>query len=78
MRLGRDPRPASLAFFPCARHPVLCDGRHMTEQLPLNDKHTFDYLLREPRHARRLRQINNSTAGILALLAIAGVLYGCT
>jgi len=50
----------------------------MTEQLPLNDKHTFDYLLREPRHARRLRQINNSTAGILALLAIAGVLYGCT
>jgi len=51
----------------------------MTEQLPKIDKpeNAFDYLLRKPRHARRLRQMNR-TAGILALLAISGVLYGCT
>ena len=51
----------------------------MTEQLPKTDKpeDAFAYLLREPRHARRLRRLN-STAGLLALLVIAGVLYGCT
>ena len=51
----------------------------MTEQLPKTDKpeNAFNYLLREPRYARRLRQLN-STAGLLALLVIADVLYGCT
>jgi hypothetical protein len=38
---------------------------------------TFDYLLREPRRARRLRRMN-IIAGFVALFAIAWVLYCCT
>jgi hypothetical protein len=37
----------------------------------------FDYLLREPRHARRWRRMNIG-AGIVTLVAIASILYGCT
>ena len=37
----------------------------------------FDYLLREPRHARRLRHSLQILVGIVALSAIACVLYGC-
>jgi len=36
----------------------------------------FDYLLREPRHARRQRQMLHITTGFVALSAIACVLYG--
>jgi hypothetical protein len=37
---------------------------------------SFDYLLREPRRARRLRRMN-ITAGIVALVTMAAVLYAC-
>jgi hypothetical protein len=37
----------------------------------------FDYLLREPRHARRQWWMNIA-AGALTLAAIACALYGCT
>ena len=36
----------------------------------------FDYLLREPHRARRLRRMN-ITAGIVALITMAAVLYAC-
>lgn len=38
----------------------------------------FRYLLREPRHVRRLRRTLHIIAGIVALSAIAYMLYGCT
>ena len=37
----------------------------------------FDYLLREPRHARRLRRMLHIATGFVALSATACVLYGC-
>jgi hypothetical protein len=37
----------------------------------------FDYLLREPRQARRLWRMLRITTGFVALSAIAYVLYGC-
>jgi hypothetical protein len=37
----------------------------------------FDYLLCEPLHARRQRRMN-ITICTVGLIAIAGVLYGCT
>jgi hypothetical protein len=44
------------------------------DRTPVN---AFDYLLREPGYARRQRRMSIA-AGILALTAIACVLYGCT
>jgi hypothetical protein len=37
----------------------------------------FDSLLREPRHARRLRWMLHIATGFVALSATACVLYGC-
>jgi hypothetical protein len=45
--------------------------------IPAASDGEFDYLLRELRHARRLRRLLHITTGLVALSAIAGVLYGC-
>ena len=37
----------------------------------------FDYLLREPRHVRRLRRWLHITASLVTVSAIACVLYSC-
>ena len=50
----------------------------MSSVIPAPAGGEFDYLLREPRHARRLRRmLHILTTGFVALSAIAGVLYGC-
>ena len=49
----------------------------MSSVIPAPAGGEFDYLLREPRHARRLRRMLHITTGFVALSAIAGVLYGC-
>ena len=45
-----------------------------SERLDRAQDGAFNYLLREPRHARQMRHI---TTGFVALSAIACVLYGC-
>jgi hypothetical protein len=48
--------------------------RKLKTQTPAS---AFDYLLREPRHARRQRRMLHITSGFVALSAIACLLYGC-
>jgi hypothetical protein len=38
----------------------------------------FDYLFRESRHARRLQRMRHIIAMVVALIAVASGLYGCT
>jgi hypothetical protein len=49
----------------------------MSSVIPAPAGGEFDYLLREPRHARRLWRLLHITTGLVELSAIAGVLYGC-
>ena len=49
----------------------------MSSVIPAPAGGEFDYLLRAPRHARRLRRIW-ITACIVAFVVIAAVLYACT
>ena len=50
----------------------------MSSVIPAPVGGEFDYLSRAPRHARRLRRLLHITTGLVALSAIAGVLYGGT
>jgi hypothetical protein len=57
-----------------ARSSSSCNPADTRDQDPAS---TFDYLLWEPRHAPRLRRMNIG-AGIVTLVVIASILYGCT
>ena len=48
----------------------------MRDAIPAPSGGEFDYLLRKPRQARRLRRMLHIAIGFVALSAI-GVLYGC-
>jgi hypothetical protein len=38
----------------------------------------FDYLMREPRHTRRLQRMRRITIAMVVLIAVASGLNGCT
>jgi hypothetical protein len=52
-------------------------NRHPADTQDRDPESSFDYLLREPRHARRLRRTLHIVAGFVALSALVCVLHGC-